>query len=378
MGGEKDLVVVGGGFAGLACARAAAAAGLSVVVLEKKHDVGASPHTTGILVGEAQDAWRFPDSVLRPIRGVRLYSPSLRFVDLERPGYAFHATNTPAALRWLAGEAEAAGAEVRTGCAWDGVPLGLDVPGEPGKPPGRAARRDGARACRGFLVGADGPRSRVARRHGLGVNREFLVGVEAEFEGVRGVDEDRLHCFLDSDLAPGYLGWVVPGLGITQVGLACRAPRTPRLDDFVKRLSRLFDFSRARLVGRRGGLIPVGGAVEPSSAPGVLLIGDAAGLVSPLTAGGIAYALRSGDMAGEAIAAHLLEGGTEPAEVLSAALPRFRWKRLLRLAIDLRPPNRLLDALFATPPFLALARTVFFHHRGLFSRAAWTDLVAAT
>ncbi len=355
MNKSRDVVVVGGSFAGLACARAAAAAGLSVVVLEKKRDVGASPRTTGILVGEVQDAWRFPDTLLRPIRGVRLYSPSLQYVDLDRPGYAFHATDTPAALRWLAGEAEEAGAEVRTGQAWDGSPL----------------------PCR-LLVGADGPRSRVARRHGLGVNREFLVGVEAEYEGVRGVDEDRLHCFLDSELAPGYLGWVVPGLGITQVGLACRAPRTPRLDGFVRRLSRLFDFSRARIVGRRGGLIPIGGAVRPFAAPGVLLIGDAAGLVSPLTAGGIAYALRSGDLAGEAIAAHLLEHGPEPAEVLSAALPRFRWKRLLRLAIDLRPPNRLLDALFATPPFLALARTVFFHHRGLFSRAAWADLVAAT
>lgn len=354
MSDEKDVVVVGGGFAGLACARAAAAAGLDVLVLEKKHDVGASPHTTGILVGEVQDAWRFPASMLRPIRGVRLYSPSLRSVDLERPGYAFHATDTPAALRWLAEEAQSAGAEVRTGSAWDGSPL----------------------PCR-VLVGADGPRSRVARRHGLGVNREFLVGVEAECEGVRGVDEDRLHCFLDSELAPGYLGWVVPGLGITQVGLACRAPRTPRLDAFVRRLSRLFDFSRARIVGRRGGLIPVGGAVSPFSAPGVLLIGDAAGLVSPLTAGGIAYALRSGDLAGEAIAAHLLDGGPGPADVLSTVLPRFRWKRLLRRAIDMRPPNRLLDALFATPPFLALARTVFFHHRGLFSRAAWADLCTA-
>ena len=66
-----------------------------------------------------------------------------------------------------------------------------------------------------------GARSGVARTFGLGRNRRLLVGLETEYEGVRGVDPDRLHVFLDSQIAPGYIAWVVPGLGVTQVGLAC-------------------------------------------------------------------------------------------------------------------------------------------------------------
>lgn len=346
-----DVAVVGAGFAGLACARTAAARGLRTVVFERKPDPGASPHTTGLLVKEVADAWEIPRRLTRKIHGVRLYAPSLRSIDLERPGYYFLATDTPALLRWLADEARSAGADLRTGVEWTGSP--------------------GAR----FLVGADGARSRVARAFGLGGNRRFLVGVEAEFEGVRGVDPDRLHCFLDSRLAPGYLAWVVPGVGSTQVGLACGHPLRPRLGAFLAKVRGLFDFGSARQVGARGGLVPVGGPVRPFASERAVLVGDAAGLVSPLTAGGIQTALESGRRAAQAISDFLLDGGLSPEQ--SLAYPRFFWKRMLRGAMDLHPPNALYDALFASAPFRAFARAVFFHHRGLFSGAAWRELVPA-
>lgn len=337
------VTIVGAGFAGLACARACAARGLRTVVLERRPAVGAFPHTTGILVKEAADEWDVPRAITRKIRGVRLYSPSLRSIDLESPGYSFLATDTPALLRWFARQAEEAGAEIRCGTAWNG-----------GRP-------------RDFLVGADGPRSQVARAFGLGVNREFLTGVEAEFEGIRGVDEDVLHCFIDPELAPGYIGWVVPGVGVTQVGLACRRPR---LEPFLAKISRVFDFGSARLAGRRAGLIPVGGTVRPFAAEGVLLVGDAAGLVSPLTGGGIHTALHHGRRAGVALAEHLLDGVPS----LRLDYPRFTWKLLLRRLMDLRWPGRGVDAALASPAFRSLAQAVFFHHRGLFSPAAWRDL----
>jgi len=348
-----DVEIVGGGFAGLACAQACAVRGLRTRVLERKADPGDAPHTTGLLVKEVADAWDLPRAITRKIRGVRLYAPSLRTLDLEAPGYHFLATDTPALLRWFARRAAEAGAELRLGAEYRG---------------GREAR---------VLVGADGPRSRVARDHHLGLNTEFLAGVEAEFDGVRGVDPDRLHVFVDSLLAPGYIAWVVPGLGLTQVGLACRRPQRPRLDRLLDKVRRLFDFSGAKQIGVRGGPIPVGGRVRRFATPTVVLVGDAAGLVSPLTAGGIHTALDSGRRAGLAIAEHLLDGGRSPDRILEGVYPRFRWKRWLRRAIDLRPPNALIDAAFRSPQFRAIARTVFFHHRGFFAASAWRDLAAA-
>ncbi len=330
-----DCGVVGGGFAGLACARSAAARGLSVLVLESKPDVGARPHTTGLLWPDVRAAWSVPPRLTRALRVVRLYSPSLDSIDLDSKEVAFFATDTPGLLRWLAGETRAAGAELCTGVQWN-----ADHP-----------------PCR-YLVGADGPRSRVAERSGLGRNTEFLIGVEAEYEGVRGLDEDVIHCFLDSELAPGYIGWVVPGCGITQVGVAARLPHSVRLEAFEKRISSLFDLRAARVVERRGGLFPIGGPVRPWSKQGVLLLGDAAGFSSPLTGGGIARALKCGDRAGEAIADHLMEGGPEPAEVLRAEVPHLPWRRLLRWGMNLAPPNRLIDGLLRHTWFRSLARSL--------------------
>ncbi|RYF34875.1 MAG: FAD-dependent oxidoreductase, partial [Comamonadaceae bacterium] len=97
---EVDLLVVGASFAGLACARAAALAGLRVMVLEKKASAGAKLHTTGIIVKDAVDsiAWlaEVPASMVRRIEGVRLYAPNMRHVDLHAPGYWFWATDAPA------------------------------------------------------------------------------------------------------------------------------------------------------------------------------------------------------------------------------------------------------------------------------------------
>ncbi len=355
-----DIVIIGAGFAGLACARVAADRGLRVAVVEKKPDPGVQLHTTGIVVKEAAEELPLPAHLVRPIRGVRLYAPGLRHLDLDSPGYYFLATDTAGILRWLADEAERAGATLIFATAFEG------------------ARRDGDGIVLDqpvlrtrYLVGADGARSAVARCFGLGVNRRMLIGVEAEYAGVAGLDAERLHCFIDSELAPGYIGWAVPGVGVTQIGLARRRGDKPSAGDLAEKLGAVFDFTGARLVGRRSGPIPVGGTVRPVTTANVLLIGDAAGLVSPLTAGGIHLAFRYGRRAGQAISDYLQNGGADPGEVLTREYPRYRWKTLLRRAFDRDPPNWFYDWTLALPPMRALAQLIYFHHDGLKSRAGW-------
>jgi flavin-dependent dehydrogenase len=226
-----------------------------------------------------------------------------------------------------------------------------------------------------YLVGADGPNSSVAASLGLGRNRRFLFGVEYEFAGAALAEPSRLHCFIDRRLAPGYIGWLLAGVGGVQVGLARRvaAERVPAADAlaaFVDRIAPIADFRQRTPTSIRAGHIPCGGLVRPVAAPRVLLCGDAAGMVSPVTAGGIHTALKHGLAAGAAIADFLAGRGDDPARGFVARYPRFRGKRVLRFLYDHLQSDVAFNLLLATRPMRAAAGLVYFHHKGVFGTAA--------
>lgn len=352
-GATYDLVIVGASFAGLVAARTAAMRGLKVAVLDVKPDAGDRVATTGILVKEAAEEIDVPHHLTRRVHGVRLYAPDLSRIDLFAPGYFFLTTDTPNLLRWLADEAARAGARLLwrarfEGGAWEGDLY-------------RLARHGLATR---YVLGADGGRSAVARHFGLGQNTRFLTGVECEYEGLSGADPRFLHCFLDAQLAPGYIAWVAPGPRHAQVGLAAGPGRTAKLAPFLARTEPLFGFSRAHRVGHRAGRIPCGGIVARWADRGVLLVGDAAGVVSPATGGGIRYAFRYGRRAGQLIADHLQHLGPRPEVVLGGELPSFALKGGMRRVLDLAPPNALMSLALRSAPMRWLAQHVYFHKRG--------------
>jgi flavin-dependent dehydrogenase len=359
-----DCTIVGASFAGLACAAVLARAGRKVVVLERKADPGDKLHTTGILVKDAIDRVplldAMPAALVRRVAGVRLYAPNLRHVDLAAPGYYFLATDTPALMRWLAQEAVAAGAELRLGALF------------------REAERtaqgfviEGQGACR-YLVGADGPQSRVAKVAGLGQNRQFLFGIEHEYAGAALASPDHLHCFIDRRLAPGYIGWMVAGVGVVQVGLARRVggsgapPVQQAMAALLDKIAPVADFRDRRPDAVRAGQIPCGGLVSPVAAPRVLLLGDAAGMVSPLTAGGIHTALQHGAAAGHAIGDFLDGRSDDPRQHFVAGYPAFRAKRALRWAFDRFQTDWAFNLLLGSRAMREAASLVYFHRKGAF------------
>lgn len=357
--GLYDLIIVGASFAGLIAARTAAHRGLKVAVIDAKKEPGARVRTTGILVKEAADETDIPANLTRRIPGARLYAPDGRHVDLFAPGNYFLATDTAGTMRWLAREAARAGADLKFGERFTGGALIDDE-----------VRLDGLDLRTRYLLGADGARSRVAQCFGLGQNTEFLIGVETEYEETPTVDPDYIHCYVDTRLAPGYLGWVVPGVNMTQVGVAVSDgpfgdARKPDYAAFLKRIDPTFALWNCEQKARRSGPIPCGGLVWPLSARRVLLTGDAAGLVSPLTAGGIRLAFQYGRRAAQAIADFLQAGGPDPGRVMAQEYPRFWAKTLLRRLWSAAPPNELLNMTLFTPPMLALAQWIYFRKRAV-------------
>jgi flavin-dependent dehydrogenase len=214
-----------------------------------------------------------------------------------------------------------------------------------------------------FLIGADGARSHVAQFFGLGRNRRFLAGAEIECEPLPGLDARFLHCFADSKIAAGYIGWAVPGHGMTQIGVASVRGRKPQLSRLLARVAAISGGDTVRIVERRSGLIPTGGPVEPLGRGRVMLIGDAAGLVSPVTGGGIHTALHFGRRAAQLVGEYLYDRGGHPLAAFAREIPRYRLKRALRRVLDLAPPNALIDAMLMTAPLRALAQRLYFHRR---------------
>lgn len=347
-----DLVIVGGSFAGLACARTAALRGLKVAVVDAKSEPGARVRTTGIVVKEASDDFDLPARLMRKVRGVRLYAPNDRSVDLSAPGYFFQATDTPGVLRWMASEAERAGAKLMYGRRFEGAiehERGVAIPS-------LSLHTD-------FLIGADGARSRVAEHFNLDRNRHFLVGLEIECEQLMQFDQRFLHCFADSRIAPGYIAWIVPGVDNTQIGVAARRPAKPDLGELLLRLKSVCDIREIKVVTRRSGLIPSGGTLRHLGTNRVMLVGDAAGMVSPVTGGGIHTALHFGRRAAQLVSDYLGDRGPHPLGALTREVPRYRVKRMLRRILDTAPSNALIDALLMTSPMKAIAQRAYFHSR---------------
>ena len=112
---------------------------------------------------------------------------------------------------------------------------------------------------------------------------------------------------------------------------------------------------------------------SPVAAARALLIGDAAGLVSPVTAGGIHTALRHGLAAGHAIADFLSGKAADPSEQFVQTYPAFRIKRALRFAFDHFQSDTLFNLLLGTRAMRTAAGIIYFHHRRVFDSGVTTD-----
>jgi len=359
-----DVVVIGAGLAGLWCAREVARSGLRVAVADRKLDPGEKVQTTGIFVRKTFEETSLPHAFLgAPIRSVRLHGPRGAELSLESGKDEFRIGRMPALYRHLLAQAIESGAEWLPGASFEAT-----CPNETGSTVALRTHGELRRLRARFVVGADGARSRVARDLGLDVNDRFLVGAENVYLRESDATSGSLHCFLDPELAPGYIAWVAGDAGELHVGVAGESGRfdaSTAIERFVAKVAPRFGIEAATPFTRRGGLIPVNGVLRRIASPRGLLIGDAAGAVSPLTAGGLDACIRL-----SSAAARLLVEATRRDD--ASLLPQFDGSRFrarfvsrlwMRRAISSINSPLVLDAavsLASRPPFRALASHVFF------------------
>ncbi|MFD4259415.1 NAD(P)/FAD-dependent oxidoreductase [Streptomyces sp. NPDC058534] len=364
---DADVLVVGAGLAGLNTATLLAQQGHDVVLAERRTSPAAAIRTTGIFVRKTLDDFPLPPDCLGPpIRRVLLYPPNLRRpVSLVSGRDEYRVGDMGPLYTKAATVAAASGVRIALGTRYVGRKGGTF----------HLAGREGPTTLRArFVVGADGARSRVAHDLGLDRNHHLLVGAEEVFalsEG--GAEPPTFHCVLDPSYAPGYLAWVVNDGRHAHVGVAGYADRFPdglrrTMERFSAAAPGLTGVTRPDAVERRGGPIPVGGVLRRISCADGLLVGDAAGAVSPLTAGGLDPCLRLSEHAATVLDTALRTADRQVLRAYDGATLRadFRGRLMLRRALSqLRTPTAAAAAfpLLRTSFGNAVATRVLFGDR---------------
>ena len=293
---QVDVLVVGLGPAGGAAALAAAQGGLRVAVVERRKEIGV-PVQCAEFIPLPLARHAMSEGVLQQrILGMVSHLPSGRVDKSMSSGLMVDRAAFDQALARQAGES---GASLYLSSRL----VDLDSAGSSAI---AATPQGEVRFDYRLLVAADGPHSFVARS--LGLPRQEMVHARQYTVPLLEASEET-EIWLSPDYPGGY-AWLFPKGGVANLGLGVDkgfgADPKALLDALHRKL---MDEGRvgAAILNRTGGAIPVGGLRRDLVAGNVLFVGDAAGLTHPVTGAGIAAAVASGELAGQAAAAWLLE-----------------------------------------------------------------------
>jgi flavin-dependent dehydrogenase len=364
-----DVVIIGAGLAGLQCARLLSQRGVKTLLVDRKSDLTKGIHTTGIFVRKTFEDFEFsPETLGKPVRNVTLYSPKLKALELKSDKDEFRVGKMGLLYEEILQECVANGVQFARKTSYEAC---SQVAIAPCTDSIVKLKKNGEEyeVRTKVLVAGDGASSRVAKDLQLDENKEFIVGFEEVYKGENLADEPHLNCFLDAKLAAGYLAWVTNDgeeIHIGVGGYPARFNPKEALEIFKRKvIGTIVDISKAELSETRGGKIPVGGVLRRIANERGLLIGDAAGAVSPLTAGGLDPAMRLSKYAADVIWERLKTNDSKV--LLSYSGEQFRarffsriWMRKILAALNNQFLLEIGCAVLRLPIIKHFAKHVFF------------------
>ncbi len=298
-----DVIIVGGGPAGLVCSENLASCGLNVLVLDDRDEPNMDKLCGGMLTERALREFSLDENILeREIWGVTVaYREGESFtIDYdERVGGNVHRTKLG---KYLAQRALSSGAEVRSKERVKKLKIRQDY----------VELSASETYQTKMVVGADGVNSIIKNllnpmddRKSLGFCVQYLMSMEPEL-----IDErfgQRNEFYYGGDVSPFGYAWIFPKGDCLAVGVGALLSRVEEnlkvyLENFVKR----HPVASKKLAGSKvirfdAALVPLSGFTSKIYSNHVVLIGDAAGTVSPITGEGVYYSMISGKIAAEVI-----------------------------------------------------------------------------
>jgi digeranylgeranylglycerophospholipid reductase len=257
----------------------------------------------GILDGGLQPT---PDIVSQKITCARVYAPNRYSLDLESEDWTGYVLDREIFDKALADNAVSAGAVLFTETLCTGVVK------ERGQVVGVRAEKHGEpiRIKAKIVIGADGHWSVVRRSAGLARYFSDYVSCAQYQLGDLDLEDPSVNEFwFGRKYAPGGYAWVFPksstaanvGLGVRKIH---EKPAIFYLKDFISGDPR---FRNAKILKKNGGICPVSGTLDKIVDNGLMLVGDAAGQLIPITGAGIHSGIEAGKMAGHVAAEAIKE-----------------------------------------------------------------------
>ncbi len=341
-----DLIVVGGGPGGAACARTAAQLGLDVLLIEKTEHPRRKICAGGFRLSlpDLLD-YELGPVIEREACGAHLYAPSGLKVVCTKPEVTGYTVKRDRFDHLLLKKAAEAGASLLIGHEIVTVEEGTDQV--------TVRSSDGQSFTSKYVVGADSVNSRVARSTGI-IERWKDNEIGLCFEAAVPMDPSEILRITRGPYGPericiqiffggvehGY-AWCFPKKDEVSLGMGCLMPYAKGLkagwNRFIENFQKI-NSVKVDLSAQSAMRVPLKGPTRRTVSKRVMLVGDAGGFVSPATGEGIYYAIETGQIAAKT-AADLIKG-----TAMSTAEYEKRWKP--GVGKQLRASNFLANLLF--------------------------------
>ena len=358
---ETDVLVIGAGPAGSAAARHAALGGADVILIDKKSEIG-TPKRCAEGIYDHGLKWLGiepdPQWAVQRINGGTIISPDKTRLTLDETilpekGYI---VERKVFDKYMAMDAARAGAQIMVKTLAksilkddsDGSSIIVDCE-QMGEIIEIKAK---------IIIAADGPESKVAKAFGINSTikpQDMMAGVQYEMVGVNCERMDLIELHLGAFANGGY-AWVFPkGDDIANVGIGIpgnsKRPAIDYLNEFIESYPPLND---AKAVELNVGGDPIGGMIEQIYDDNLLVCGDAAGQVDPITGGGIILGMLGGMTAGKVAAKAIIDKDYSKErleeyhikydEITQGAIPKLKVAHEVYRSLDDKDLNQIIHA----------------------------------